>query len=177
MSQLIKYKKKFIIIGHQNAITYKPIFKLLKENKIWLGYGFRGGAAHFMSNYKDEAVAGNHKKGMVRVSGVNWFTNLDIDKRHEDLILYKKYNKTEFPKYDNYDAININKTKEIPIDYNGVMGVPITFLDKYNPEQFEILGMASSAGYNKEVVGIPFIGKKDARPLINGKKHLRPCHN
>jgi hypothetical protein len=139
VAQLMKYKKKFILIGHQNAISYKPIFKLLKENKIWLGYGFRGGAAHFLSNYKDEAVAGNHKKGMVRVSGVNWFTNLDIDKRHEDLILYKKYNKTEFPKYDNYDAININKTKDIPLDYKKPMGVPITFLNKYNPKQFEII--------------------------------------
>jgi len=139
VAQLMKYKKKYIIIGHQIAITYKPIFKLLKENKIWLGYGFRGGATHFMTNYKDEAVAGNHKDGMVRVSGVNWFTNLDIDKRHEDLILYRKYNEKEFTKYDHYDAINVNKTKDIPLDYKKPMGVPITFLDKYNPKQFEII--------------------------------------
>ncbi len=139
VAQLMKYKKKYVIIGHQNAITTRPIFKLLKENKMWLGYGFRGGAAHFISNYKDEAIAGNHKEGMVRVSGVNWFTNLDIDKRHDDLILYKKYDKTEFPKYDNYDAININKTKDIPSNYKKLMGVPITFLDKYNPKQFEII--------------------------------------
>jgi len=90
VAQLMKYKKKFIIIGHQNAITYKEIFKLLKTNKLWLGYGFKGGAGYFITNYKDEAVAGNHKKGMVRVSGVNWFTNLDIVKIHEELILYKK---------------------------------------------------------------------------------------
>ena len=139
VAQLIKYKKKFIIIGHQNAISYREIFKLIKENKIWLGYGFSGGAAHFITNYKDEAVAGDHKEGMVRVSGVNWFTNLDIAKRHEDLILYKKYNKTEYPKYDNYNAINVNKTKEIPTDYGGVMGVPITFMNKFSPEQFEIV--------------------------------------
>jgi hypothetical protein len=106
---------------------------------------------------------------MIRVSGVVWFTNLEIKKRHEDLILYKKYTPDEYPKYDNYDAINVDKTKEIPMDYDGVMGVPITFLDKYNPEQFEILGMSASAGYNSEVVGIPFLGDKDARPLIDGK--------
>ncbi len=139
IAQLMKYKKKFIIIGHQNAISYVETFKLIKENKIWFGHGFKGGAGHFLTNYKDEAVAGNHKEGMVRVSGVNWFTNLDIVKRHENLICYMKYDKAEYPKYDNYDAININKTKEIPMDYKGLMGVPITFLDKYNPEQFKII--------------------------------------
>lgn len=169
VAQLMEYKKKFVIIGHQNAIAYKEIFKLLKANKLWLGYGFRGSATHFRTNYKDEATAGDHREGMVRVSGVNWFTNLDITKRHENLLLYKNYNREEYPKYDNYDAINVNQTKNIPQDYKGVMGVPITFMDKYNPDQFEILGMASSAGYNAEVVGIPFIGEKDARPLINGK--------
>ena len=84
-----------------------------------MGYGFKGGAAHFITNYKDEATAGDHKEGMVRVSGVNWFTNLDIDKRHEDLTLYKKYTPEEYPKYDHYDAINVNKTKDIPVDYMG----------------------------------------------------------
>ena len=140
VAQLMEYGKKFIIIGHQNAITYKEIFKLIKENKIWLGYGFKGGASHFINkHYEDYATAGNHKKGMIRVSGVNWFTNLDIKKRHEDLILYKKYNPEEYPKYDNYDGINVDKTKDIPIDYEGTIGVPITFMDKYNPEQFEII--------------------------------------
>jgi hypothetical protein len=140
VAQLVKYDKKFIIIGHQNAITYKEIFKIIKDNKLWLGFGFKGGAAHFISNYEDTATAGNHKEGMVRISGVNWFTNLDITKRHEDLILYKKYNPEEYPKYDNYDAINVDVTKEIPMDYDGAMGVPITFMDKYNPNQFEIIG-------------------------------------
>ncbi len=140
VAQLIEYDKKFIIVGHQNALTYKEIFPLIKDNKLWFGYGFKGGAAHFINTqYEDYATAGNHKEGMIRVSGVVWFTNLDINKRHEDLILYKKFNKTEYPEYDNYDAININKTKDIPMDYKGNMGVPITFLDKYNPEQFEIL--------------------------------------
>lgn len=139
VAQLIKYDKKFIIIGHQNAITYKEIFPLIKENKIWLGFGFKGGAGHFISKYEDVAAAGDHKAGMIRVSGVTWFTNLDISKRHEDLILYKKYTPEEYPEYDNYRAIEVSKTDEIPCDYDGVMGVPITFLYKYNPEQFEII--------------------------------------
>lgn len=139
VAQLIEYDKKFIIVGHQNAITYKDIFKLIKDNKLWLGYGFKGGAGHFINTqYEDYASAGDHKEGMIRVSGVHWFTNMDIDKRHEDLILYKKYTPDEFSTYDNYDAINVDKTKDIPYDYKGLMGVPITFLDKYNPDQFEI---------------------------------------
>jgi len=171
VGQLVEYKKKFVIIGHQNAITYKEVFKLIKENKIWLGYGFNGGAAHFINkHYEDYATAGNHKEGMIRVSGVVWFTNLDISKRNEDLILYKKYNKKDYPKYDNYKAINVDVTKEIPVDYDGVMGVPITFLDKYNPEQFEIIGLAASAGYDYEIIGLEKNPKfKDARTLINGK--------
>jgi len=158
VAQLIEYDKKFIIIAHQNAITYKEIFKLIKENKIWLGYGFRGGAGHFINKYyEDYATAGNHKEGMIRVSGVNWFTNLDIKKRHEDLIPYKKYygNEEEYPKYDNYDGININKTKDIPMDYKGAMGVPITFMDKYNPDQFEIIKFRK--------------GNDDKDLIINGK--------
>ena len=171
VGQLVEHKKKFVIIGHQNAITYKEVFKLIKENKIWLGYGFNGGAAHFINkHYEDYATAGNHKEGMIRVSGVVWFTNLDISKRNEDLILYKKYNKKDYPKYDNYKAINVDVTKEIPVDYDGVMGVPITFLDKYNPEQFEIIGLAASAGYDYEIIGLEKNPKfKDARTLINGK--------
>ena len=140
VAQLIEYDKKFIIVGHQNAISYREIFKLIKEDKLWLGYGFKGGAAHFINkHYEDYASAGDHKEGMIRVSGVVWFTNLDITKRHEDLILYKSYNESEYERYDNYNAINIDKTKDIPMDYKELMGVPITFLDKYNPEQFEIV--------------------------------------
>ncbi len=170
VAQLVEYDKKFVIVGHQNAITYKEIFKLIKENKLWLGFGFTGGAGHFINTqYEDYATAGNHKEGMIRVSGVHWFTNLDINKRHEDILLYKTYSPEDYPTYDNYEAIEISKTKDIPINYRGIMGVPITFLDKYNPEQFEILGLAASAGYNEEIVGIPFLGKKDARPLIMGK--------
>jgi hypothetical protein len=145
VAQLIEYDKKFVIVGHQNAITYKDIFKLIKDNKIWLGYGFKGGAGHFINNqYEDYATAGNHIEGMIRVSGVHWFTNLDIDKRHEELILFKKYSSEEYPTYENYNAINVDVTKQIPMDYEGFMGVPITFLDKYNPEQFEIIGIGIS---------------------------------
>jgi hypothetical protein len=149
VAQLIEYDKKFLIVGHQNAISYKEIFKLIQEDRIWLGYGFKGGAAHFInSHYEDYASAGEHIDGMIRVSGVHWFTNLDISKRHDDLILYKSYvgNEDEYPFYDNYDAINVDKTKDIPLDFNGVMGVPITFLDKYNPEQFEIVTMSTMSG-------------------------------
>ena len=140
VAQLMKYEKKFIIIGNQNALSYKEIFPLVKDNKMWLGYGFKGGAAHFINtHYEDYAAAGDHKEGMIRVSGVVWFTNLDIQKRHEELILYKEYTSEEYPKFDNYDAINVNKTSDIPKDYNGLMGVPITFFDKYNPDQFEVI--------------------------------------
>lgn len=141
VAQLIEYDKKFLIIGHQNALSYKEIFPLIQNNQMWLGYGFKGGAGHFISKYEDTATAGDHKEGMIRVSGVNWFTNLDHKKRHEDLILYKNYSPEEYPKYENFNAINVNKTDEIPCDYDGVMGVPITFMDKYNPEQFRIIGL------------------------------------
>ena len=153
VAQLIKYDKKFIIVGHQNAISYKEIFSLIKENKLWLGYGFKGGAAHFINtHYEDYASAGDHKEGMIRVSGVVWFTNIDIKKRHEELVMYKTYNPEEFPKYENYEAINVDKSTDIPMDYDGVIGVPITFLDKYSPDQFEIvgLGIVGSCEFTKE---------------------------
>ena len=167
VAQLIEYDKKFVIIGHQNAITYKEIFPLIKENKIWLGYGFKGGAGHFISKYEDTATAGDHREGMIRVSGVVWFTNLDIDKRHEDLILYKTYNPEDYPKYDNYDAINVDKTSDIPCDYDGVMGVPITFLYKYNPSQFEIVWTTDRGGDGMiEHLKLPHT-RFDA-PVVNG---------
>jgi hypothetical protein len=146
IGQLMKYEKKFLIVGHQNAITYKEIFPLIKDNKVWLGYGFKGGAAHFYSPYEDVATASNHKKDMIRVSGVNWFTNLEIAKRNEDLDLVCRYSPEEYPNYDNYDAIEVSKTSDIPLDYDGYMGVPITFLDKYNPEQFEIITLGIGEG-------------------------------
>ena len=140
MALMMQYEKKFLIIGHQNAITYKEIFPLIQQNKLWLGYGFKGGAGHFISNYEDTATASNHKDGMIRVSVVQWYTNLDHKKRHEDIILYKSYTPEEYPTYVNCNAIEISRTELIPFDYDGAMGVPITFMDKYNPNQFEIIG-------------------------------------
>lgn len=172
VAQLIEYEKKFLIIGHQNAITYKEIFKLIKENKIWLGYGFKGGAGHFISKYEDIATAGDHREGMIRVSGVTWFTNLEHNKRHEELILYKEYNPekfpNEYPKYENYNAIEVSKTAEIPMNYNGVMGVPVTFMYKYNPEQFEIIGMAEDNGKGLSGEAAEWDGK-NPHCIINGK--------
>ena len=140
VKQLIDFDKKFLIIGNINSITYKEIFPLIMQNKIWLGYGFRGMVGFFRSPYEDTAKSSQHIEGFIRNSGVHWYTNLDIKKRHEDLPIFKKYSPENYPKYDNYDAIEVSKTAEIPRDYFGVMGVPITFLDKFNPAQFEILG-------------------------------------
>ena len=174
VAQLVEHKKKFVIIGNLNALTYRDIFKLIKEDKLWFGHSIHSGDREFRvpQDYPLNAAGSRVDEDgnkYIRVKGVRWFTNLDYTERHEDLLLYKTYNPEEYPTYDNYEAINVDVTKEIPMDYPGVMGVPITYIDKYNPDQFEILGMASSAGYNAEIVGIPFMGDKDARPLINGK--------
>ena len=172
VAQLVAFEKKFLIIGHQNAITYKEIFPLLKENKMWLGYGFKGAAGHFISKYQDIATAGDHREGMIRVSGVTWFTNLEHKKRHEELILYKEYNPekfpNEYPKYENYNAIEVSKTAEIPMNYDGVMGVPITFMNKYNPEQFELIWTTDRGGDGMlEELKIPH-DRYDA-PVVAGK--------
>ncbi len=162
VAQLIKYDKKFIIIGHQNAISNKDFFPLIMHDKVWLGYGFRGGATHFISRYKDTAAAGTHKDGMIRVSGVVWYTNLEIRKRHEDLILYRHYTPDDYPRYFNFDAIEVSKTEAIPCDWQGLMGVPITFLDKYNPDQFEIVGKSLDLADMKPVK--ERLGKQDGGP-------------
>ena len=124
----MEHNKKFLIIGNVNAITYKEIFPLIKENKIWLGTQY---VKEFVSDSGETKKFGN----------ILWYTNLDHKRRHEEVILYKKYNEAEYPKYDNYDAINVDKVCDTPLDYNGVMGVPVSFLDKYNPDQFEIIGL------------------------------------
>jgi len=143
--QLMEYGKKFLILGDQNAITYNEIFKFIKENRLWLGYD-NGGTKWFQVPLDYDIPTESRKKiengiKYFSMGRILWFTNLDTLKRNEKLILYKKYSPEEYPKFDNYDAININKTTEIPADYKGVIGVPITFIDKYNPEQFEILGI------------------------------------
>ena len=141
IGQLVKYNKAFLIVGHQNAIHYSEVFPLIKNNKLWLGYGFKGGAAHFSSPYEDRATASDHRENMIRVSGVCWFTNLAIAKRNEELDLICRYSPEEYPTYYNFDAIDVGKVQDIPYDYPGLMGVPDSFLDKYNPDQFEIIGL------------------------------------
>ncbi len=144
IAQLVKYDKKFLIIGNQNAISYKECFSLLKDNKMWLGASIHSGDREFMipQTYevrtKSLRIDENGNR-YIRVVGVRWFTNLDYPQRHEFIDLYKHYSPEEYPTYDNYDAINVNVTAEIPCDYDGVMGVPITFMDKYCPDQFEIV--------------------------------------
>lgn len=139
VAQLMKYEKKFIIIGNQNAITYKEIFPLIAKNKLWLGYN--SGVQTFVVPFGFERNNTFVENGVkyAKFGNICWFTNLPTTKRKEFLPLYKKYSPEEYPKYDNYDAINVDKVSDIPCDYYGVMGVPITFLDKYNPEQFEIV--------------------------------------
>lgn len=145
VAQLVEYNKKFLILGDQNAITYKEFFKLIKENKLWLGYD-NGGTKWFQvpSDYDIETEARIKTENGVKffsMGRIVWFTNLDTKKRHENLTLYKTYRKKDYPTYDNYDAINVNKVSDIPVDFAGAVGVPITFLDKYNPQQFEIIGI------------------------------------
>ena len=150
VAQLADYDKKFLIMGNVNTIATKEVFRLIKRKKLWLGASIHSGDREFGVPDDYPITASTHRiddegKRYIRIKGIRWFTNLDYEDRHEDLILFKKYKSTEYPKYENYDAININKTKEIPMDYKGEMGVPITFLDKYNPEQFEIIGLGKSS--------------------------------
>jgi hypothetical protein len=170
IAQLVEYDKKFLILGDQNAITYKEIFKHIKANKLWLGYD-NGGTKWFQvpDDYDIQTESRiKIEKGVKYFSmgRIMWFTNLDTTKRHEKLTLYKKYTAQEYSKYDNYEAINVNKVSDIPMDYDGAMGVPITFVDKYNPEQFEVVGLI--AGNIKGLAGIPSASGKDG-PYINGK--------
>ena len=171
VAQLMMYDKKFIIIGNINAITYKEFFPLLKDDKVWVGTGFNLSMI-FRSPYKN-VLESNRKfvkaKGYdpdfyIKTPAVCWYTNVDIQKRHTPMDLYMRYhgNENHYPKYDNYDAINVDKTCEIPEDYDGVMGVPITFLDKYCPEQFEIIALGNSRDN--------FIPTKD---YIEPIKHLK----
>lgn len=171
VEQLIEYKKKFLILGDQNAITYKEIFKLIKENKLWLGYD-NGGTKWFQVPDAYDIATESRKK---IVNGVKyfsmgrilWFTNLDTTKRHEKFNFYKKYTPEEYPKYDNYDAIEVSKVTEIPADYGGAMGVPITFIDKYNPNQFEIIWTTDRGGDGMlEEIRLPHT-RYDA-PVVNG---------
>ena len=186
VAQLIEYNKKFIIIGNLNAITYKEIFKLIKENKLWIGHSIHSGDREFgvpkdyPLNAASSRIDENGNK-YIRVKGVRWFTNLDYKERHEYLILYKKYNEIDYPKYKNYDAINVDITKDIPMDYEGAMGVPITFMDKYNPDQFEIiaLGIVGSIDFacNKKMEILDKNGDPTGKFTFNAKGTLYRPYN
>ena len=146
VSVLMEHEKHFIIIGNVNAITYKEFFPLIRDNKVWIGASIHSGDRKFYvpEDYPlNAAGCGVDETGrkFIRVKGVRWYTNLDLKQRHEEMILVKRYNEEEYPYYDNYDAINVGKTADIPCDFSGLMGVPITFLDKYSPDQFEIIGL------------------------------------
>jgi hypothetical protein len=170
MDQLVEYDKKFLVLGNQNAILYKEIFKLVKNNKLWLGYD-NGGTKWFQvpDDYEiqtESRIKVDNGIKYFSMGSIVWFTNLDTVKRHEELTLYKKFSPTEYQKYDNYDAIEVSKYLDIPMDYEGVMGVPITFLDKYNPDQFEIIG--SNRGVDQDPSGV--YGKGS---YLNGKETFK----
>ena len=173
---LMKYKKKFLIIGNMNAVAYKQIFPFIKNNLLWYGVSIHSGSTKFYIP-KDYPVTtknwGKDETGKiyVEVTGTRWFTNLDHNFRlSSKLELHEHYTPEKYPKYDNYNAINVNKVAEIPFDYNGVMGVPITFIDKYNPKQFEILGVATTWDKSEEVqsIRLPYNGPLNA--CLNGKE-------
>lgn len=180
VKQLFDYDKKFVIIGSVNAITYKEIFPLIKDNRMWLGNGFQAGNAYFFTPNSRSFASGvyDEKTGLVKFRNVCWFTNLDHGRRHQPLPLmtreenlkYSKHKevrgKKTYENYDNYDAIEVPFTDAIPSDHDGVMGVPISFLDKYNPDQFEIIGLI--AGNIRGLAGIPSKIGKDG-PYLNGK--------
>jgi hypothetical protein len=193
LAWIVEANKGFVIVGNQNALTYKEVFPLIRDNRMWLGKGFTRSMAHFYTPYVPHSKwieqEGDH---VVRVAGIQWFTNVEHGRRHEPLSLMSKSDNVRFSKhkeirstgyleYDNYDAIEVPFTDAIPSDHEGVMGVPITFLAKYSPEQFEILGMAASS-YDPKMVGIPFRGDKDGRPIVEGRntyarifiRHRRP---
>jgi hypothetical protein len=184
-AQLVEHEKEFVIVGNKNAITYKETFKLIKENKMWVGNTPMGVDMLFdvPEDFAKKAVADKKEGSTYRIvdgvvkgrSQAVWFTNIDHKKRHEGIILYKNYNPKEFPKYDNYDAIEVSKVSEIPQDYDGIMGVPITFLDKYNPDQFEIFGLANDKRDENEIFikGTPYYldeqHKSFVGMVLNGK--------
>lgn len=146
VAQLIEYNKKFIIIGSMNALHYRDIFPLVRDNKMWTGYSFNKTLRFQMPDYYESKDVVNGKK-YGKVPAICWFTNLPIPKRNEELILYKKYNKNDYPKFDNFDAINVNRVNDIPDGYDGIMGVPDSFMNFYNPDQFEIIGRSGDTDW------------------------------
>ncbi len=173
VAQLIEYNKKFLIIGNQNAITNKDIFELIKKDKIWLGID-NGGTKWFKVPDNYDITTESRKKTedgnkFFSLGTIVWITNLDNKKRHENLILYKNYTPEEYPKYKNYDAINVDKVSDIPMDYKGVMGVPLTFLGKYNPKQFKIIGQTHSGDKSPEVEALRKDPEHRHRGIVEGE--------
>ena len=176
LAQLIEYDKKFLILGNQNAITYKEIFPLIQNNKMWLGSALSYAAFKVPNYYEEKStrfwVDENGQKWRS-MGNICWFTNLDIKKRHENLILYKNYSQELYPHYINYDAIEVSKTDFIPADYDGIMGVPITFMDKYNPEQFEIIGIGNGGELGVECGVSANLTQSQCEALFNEDKSFR----
>lgn len=170
---LMEHEKHFIIIGNVNAITYKEFFPLLKDNKVWIGASIHSGDRKFYvpDDYPLNAAGcgiDDDGRRFIRVKGVRWYTNLDLKQRHEEMILVKRYSPEIYPHFDNYDAINVDKTADIPCDYAGIMGVPITFLDRYSPDQFEIVG------YTAKDMGVECLKfYQDLEQSMNGKPFVR----
>lgn len=179
VAQLMEYEKKFLIIGPKNAIHYKEIFPYIKTNKIWVGYTPMSQDLLFEwpKDLQEEALSNGKNSSKFRIvngkiygrSPSIWFTNMDIRKRHEDIILYKQYIPEKYPTYDNFNAIDVCKVEDIPIDYNGIIGVPDTFLDKFNPDQFEIIGLGSGDLAKQAGVTKNYRGRTDLAFTVEGK--------
>lgn len=184
---LVKFKKKFLTIGNINAISYKEIFKLIRQDKVWLGPSIHSGdrefgvPQHYPLNAAGFRIDEAGRK-YIRVKGVRWFTNLDYEERHEELVLFHEYSPAKYPAYDNYDAIEVSKTNEIPADYRAAMGVPITFLDKHNPDQFEILGITdrdNNSGLKTKTYtanDVPNPGDLNRRGVIKVGRTYKPTY-
>ena len=176
VDQLIEYNKKFIIVGSLNAVTYTGFFPYLKDNKVWLGH--KSGSFEFEvpMDFEQKNTYIKDGKKFAKFGNIAWYTNLDISKRYEDIVLYKPYSESEHPTYDNYDAIEVGKLKNLPVDYDGVMGVPITFLQQHNPKQFEIVG--SNRGVDQDPNGVygqsSFVGGKETFKRIFIRKTKKP---
>lgn len=168
---LMKYEKKFLVIGHMNAIHYKEIFPLIQDNRIWTGYGFNLSLIYkspyeniLEANRKFVKQKGYNPDECIKVPGICWYTNLDHNKRHEEMDLICHYSPEEYPTYANHNAIEVGKVTNIPVDYDGIMGVPTTFLDKYNPEQFRIIGCADDQDWLRSI-GVQIMGKDTIKKL------------
>lgn len=186
VAKLIEYEKKFVIIGNVNAISYKDIFQLIKNDKIWLGASIHSGDREFRvpdAYPLDASGCRIDQDGTkyIRVKGVRWFTNMDYQQRHDELVLFERYNNEKYPNYENYSAINVDVTAEIPYDYDGIMGVPLTFLDKYSPDQFEIIGLGITGSCdftsNRKMDILDADGNPTGKTTFNAKGTLYKKYN